>query len=53
MSGSEVHSAEPWLRGTHSDVPAAGRAVIHALELSLEEIQRWTRDLTDTERTSP
>jgi uncharacterized damage-inducible protein DinB len=40
---------EPWLRGTHTEVPSVGRAVIHALELSLEDIARWTRTLTDAE----
>ncbi|HTJ31245.1 MAG TPA: DinB family protein, partial [Acidobacteriaceae bacterium] len=40
---------EPWMRGTHTEVPAPARAVIHALELSLEDITRWTRTLTDAE----
>jgi uncharacterized damage-inducible protein DinB len=40
---------EPWMRGTHTEVPTAGRAVIHALELSRDDIRRWTRTLTDTE----
>lgn len=40
---------EPWLRGTHADVPAAGRAVIHALELSLDDLTKWTAGLTDAE----
>lgn len=40
---------EPWMRGTHTEVPAAGRAVLHALELSLEDIRRWTSTLTDAE----
>jgi uncharacterized damage-inducible protein DinB len=40
---------EPWLRGTHTDVPAAGRAVIHALELSLDDLTKWTAGLTDAE----
>jgi uncharacterized damage-inducible protein DinB len=40
---------EPWLRGTHTDVPAVGRAVLHALELSLDDIRKWTEGLTDTE----
>jgi len=40
---------EPWLRGTHADVPAAGRAVIHALELALEDVKKWTEGLTDAE----
>jgi len=40
---------EPWLRGTHTDVPAAGRAVLHALELSLDDLTKWTAGLTDAE----
>jgi uncharacterized damage-inducible protein DinB len=40
---------EPWLRGTHADVPAAGRAVLHALELSLDDLTKWTAGLTDLE----
>ena len=30
---------EPWLRGTHADVPAVGRAVLHALD-DLTELDR-------------
>lgn len=40
---------EPWLRGTHTDVPAVGRAVLHALELALDDITKWTDGLTDLE----
>lgn len=40
---------EPWLRGTHDDVPAAGRAVLHALELAQDDLQKWTEGLTDAE----
>jgi uncharacterized damage-inducible protein DinB len=40
---------EPWLRGTHSDVPAAGRAVLHALELALDDLTKWTAGLTDAD----
>jgi uncharacterized damage-inducible protein DinB len=40
---------EPWLRGTHTDVPAAGRAVLHALELALDDLAKWTAGLTDAE----
>jgi uncharacterized damage-inducible protein DinB len=40
---------EPWLRGTHADVPAAGRAVLHALELALDDLSKWTAGLTDAE----
>ena len=51
MSTSPVStpSVEPWLRGTHTDVPAAGRAVLHALELAWEDIGKWTEGLTDIE----
>src|SRR5580704_12697020 len=40
---------EPWLSGTHADVPAAGRAVLHALDLSLDDLTKWTAGLTDSE----
>jgi uncharacterized damage-inducible protein DinB len=40
---------EPWLRGTYADVPAAGRAVLHALDLALEDLSKWTEGLTDAE----
>jgi uncharacterized damage-inducible protein DinB len=40
---------EPWLRGTYSDVPAVGRAVLHALDLALDDITKWTAGLSDTE----
>ena len=40
---------EPWLRGTHGDVPAVGRAVLHALELGLDDLTKWTSGLTDPE----
>jgi uncharacterized damage-inducible protein DinB len=38
---------EPWLRGTHTDLPAVIRAVVHALELSREDIEHWCRPLSD------
>ncbi len=38
---------EPWLRGTHGEVPATIRAVIHALELAKEDIERWCAPLSD------
>jgi uncharacterized damage-inducible protein DinB len=40
---------EPWFRGTYAEVPAAGRAVLHALDLSLDNLTKWTAGLTDTE----
>jgi uncharacterized damage-inducible protein DinB len=42
-------SAEPWLRGTYADVPAAGRAVLHALDLALDDLTKWTAGLTVAE----
>ena len=45
---------EPWLRGTYADVPAAGRAILHALDLALDDITKWTARLTDDEvRSAP
>ncbi|MGA3373216.1 MAG: hypothetical protein ABSC48_15790 [Terracidiphilus sp.] len=44
-----VISVEPWLRGTHTEVPAAGRAVLHALDLALDDLTRWSAGLTDAE----
>ncbi|HET7102795.1 MAG TPA: DinB family protein [Terracidiphilus sp.] len=40
---------EPWLSGTHAETPAVGRAVLHAFELVLEDLKKWTEGLTDTE----
>jgi uncharacterized damage-inducible protein DinB len=40
---------EPWLRGTNSEVPAVARAVLHALELAGEDLQKWCSNLTDRE----
>ncbi len=40
---------EPWLRGTLTDVPPVQRAVLHALELAKEDIQRSCGDLSDSE----
>ncbi len=41
--------AEPWLRGTKQDVPAVGRAVLHALQLADEDLQKWWGNLSDRE----
>jgi uncharacterized damage-inducible protein DinB len=40
---------EPWLRGTHDDVSAVPRAVLHALELAAEDIEKWCGGLSDEE----
>ena len=44
-----VPYVEPWLRGTHSDVPAVGRAVLHALDLALDDLTKWTAGLKDSQ----
>ncbi|MBZ5642127.1 MAG: DinB family protein [Acidobacteriia bacterium] len=40
---------EPWLRGTLTELPAVHRAVVHALELAREDIDKWCGDLNDAE----
>ncbi len=40
---------EPWLRGTLTEIPAVPRAVLHALELAGEDLQKWCGALTDAE----
>lgn len=40
---------EPWLRGTLGEVPAVLRAVLHALELAGEDLDRGCGALTDEE----
>jgi uncharacterized damage-inducible protein DinB len=41
------HESEPWLRGTLTDVPAVQRAVLHALELAAEDIEKWCNNLSE------
>jgi uncharacterized damage-inducible protein DinB len=38
---------EPWLRGTHTDLPAVLRAVVHALEMAREDIDAAVDPLPD------
>src|SRR5208282_144102 len=40
---------EPWLRATLTEVPAVPRAVLHALEMAREDVERWCGGLTDQE----
>jgi uncharacterized damage-inducible protein DinB len=49
MSTSSAPYTEPWLRDTHTDVPAAGRAILHALELALDDLTKWSAGLIDAE----
>jgi uncharacterized damage-inducible protein DinB len=46
---AETQRPEPWLRGTLTDVPALHRAVLHALELAKEDLEKWCGNLSDTE----
>jgi uncharacterized damage-inducible protein DinB len=46
---AETQIPEPWLRGTLTDVPAVQRAVLHALELAKEDLEKWCGNLSDTE----
>ncbi len=48
-SATQAPYIEPWLRGTYADVPAVGRAVLHALDLALDDLTKWTEGLTDAE----
>jgi len=48
-SSASVPYVEPWLRGTHADIPAVGRAVLHAFDLALDDITKWTEGLSDLE----
>lgn len=49
MSTSPAPYIEPWLSGTRADVPAVARAVLHALDLALDDLTKWTAGLTDIE----
>jgi uncharacterized damage-inducible protein DinB len=49
MPTNDHPHAEPWLRGTLTDIPAVMRAVLHALELAREDTERFCRDLTSEE----
>src|SRR5271165_6501305 len=40
-------SVEPWLRGGEPEVPAVGRAVLHALQLADEDLRQWCGNLSD------
>jgi uncharacterized damage-inducible protein DinB len=46
---SEIHLPEPWLRGTLTEVAPVQRAVLHALELAREDLEKWCSNLSDTE----
>lgn len=39
-------SVEPWLRSTRQQTPAVVRAVLHALDLAREDLERWAWPLS-------
>lgn len=45
--GSREQGIEPWMRGTHGDVPPVLRAVVHALELAEEDAEKWAAALSE------
>lgn len=47
MSTPPISYVEPWLSGSYADVPAVSRAVLHALDLALDDLTNWTAGLTD------
>jgi uncharacterized damage-inducible protein DinB len=46
---SEPGLPEPWLRGTMRDLPAVLTAILDALQLAAEDIDRWCARLTEAE----
>jgi hypothetical protein len=40
---------EPWLRGTLTEVDAVRRQVLHALELTGEDVEQWCAELSGAE----
>jgi uncharacterized damage-inducible protein DinB len=40
---------EPWLRGTHSELPAVLRGILHAFDLAQEDVSHWTADLSEAD----
>ena len=49
MENAKRNDVEPWLRGTHRDLDAVTRQVVHALELAGEDVDKWCAGLTDGE----
>ena len=49
VQGKAAPLPEPWLRGTLTDVPAVGRAILHALELTQEDVNRWCESLNEAD----
>jgi uncharacterized damage-inducible protein DinB len=47
MTPTQSNQPEPWLRGTLTDLDAVRRQVVHALELAVEDVDRWCTRLSD------
>ena len=47
MQRDKENLPEPWLRGTHTDLPAVARGVLHAFELAREDVHLWCGRLSD------
>jgi uncharacterized damage-inducible protein DinB len=43
------NAPEPWMRGTHGELDVVRRAVVHALELAEEDVEKWCGGLGDAE----
>ena len=49
MPKESADGTEPWMRGTHEDLDPLRRAVVHALELAEEDVEKWCAALNDDE----
>jgi uncharacterized damage-inducible protein DinB len=47
MPDKKTPLPEPWLRGTLTEVPPVARGVLHALELTQEDMHKWCGALTN------
>jgi uncharacterized damage-inducible protein DinB len=45
----ETHKAEPWLRGTLTDLPVVQRALMHSLQMAEEDTAKWCGALDNHE----
>jgi len=46
---TDTRQPEPWLRGTLAEVKSVARAVLHALQLAEEDLDKWCGGLSDTQ----
>jgi uncharacterized damage-inducible protein DinB len=44
-----LNPVEPWLRGTLTEISSVQRAVLHALQLAEEDLQKWCSPLSDAQ----